>query len=177
MQQNSLFKIDYWKISVVDFKIKKQQLIDLLKEYPEKKQGIQFFSTNKQNNRDKLSEKFFNIFSEEFKQFSNNIKKNIILEDVWSVSYNLGDYHIPHNHGVKGLSGILYLELNEKSPSTCFLQPWNDIEKDESTIFNMPVKEGEIIIFPSFVNHFSLPNKYKKIKRIVSFDMKIRTII
>ena len=173
MQQNSLFKIDYWKISIKDFEIKKKQLIELLKEYPESKQGIQFFNTNKQNNRDKLSERFSNIIIDELKEFSQNIKKNIIIEDVWSVTYNLGDYQIPHNHGSKKLTGILYLESNQELPLTCFIQPWNDIEKDLSVIYEMPAKEGDLIIFPSFVNHFSPPNKYKQNKRIVSFDMKI----
>ena len=81
---------------------------------------------------------------------------------------------MPHNHGTKGLSGILYLETFEKSPSTCYIQPWNNIEKDETLIFEMPAKEGEMIIFPSFVNHYSPPNKYKQNKRIVSFDMRVK---
>ena len=173
MQQNTLFKIDYWKIPVSNFEVKKKQIVDLLNGYTETKNDIQFFYTNKQSNRDKLSEKFSNIILKELKQFSDNIKKSIVIKDVWSVSYGLGDYQVPHNHGTKGLSGILYLESVEKLPSTCFIQPWNDIEKDETLIFEMPAKEGDLIIFPSFVNHFSVPNKYKQNKRIVSFDMSM----
>jgi hypothetical protein len=30
-----------------------------------------------------------------------------------------------------------------------------------------------ITVVPKFVNHFTQPNKSKKIKRIISFDMKI----
>ena len=35
------------------------------------------------------------------------------------------------------------------------------------------VKEGDIVIVPKFVNHFSAPHKGKKQKRIISWDMKI----
>ena len=33
-------------------------------------------------------------------------------------------------------------------------------------------KEGDIIVVPSFVQHFTQPNKSKKQKRIISWDMK-----
>ena len=64
MQQNTLFKIDYWNISVSNFKTKKKQIVDLLNEYPETKNDIQLFYTNKQSNRDKLSEKFSLLLEE-----------------------------------------------------------------------------------------------------------------
>jgi hypothetical protein len=89
------------------------------------------------------------------------------------VTYKNGDYHTPHNHGSTGLSGILYLNLDKKSPPTTYLQPWNDWYSDRTIMYPMPVQEGQIVVIPQFINHFSEPNKAKKIKRIISWDMKV----
>ena len=52
------------------------------------------------------------------------------------------------------------------------MQPWNHIESND-TIFNRPpVKEGTLIIIPSFINHFVVPNQSKEVREIVGFDMK-----
>ena len=54
MLEESLFNIPYYTLPTLNFKVKKKQLTNLLKSYPEKKQGIQPFSTNRQSNRDGL---------------------------------------------------------------------------------------------------------------------------
>ena len=102
-----------------------------------------------------------------------SVKADVAIEDIWSVSYKKGDYHSPHNHGTIGYAGILYLDFPEGSQPTNYIQPWQNITSD-TTLFNtLPVKEGDIVIVPKFVNHFSPPHKGKKQKRIISWDMKI----
>ena len=92
--------------------------------------------------------------------------------DVWSVSYKKGDYHIPHNHGSKGYCGILYLNMQKNSPVTSYMQPWNNYN-DDSVIYEPKVEEGDIVIVPQFITHFTKPNNLKFKKRIISFDFKI----
>ena len=83
------------------------------------------------------------------------------------------EYHSPHNHGSTGLAGILYLDLPKDSPVTSYIQPWQDYVND-TTIFNpLLVTEGEIVIVPQSVLHFSSPNKSTNKKRIISWDMNI----
>lgn len=95
------------------------------------------------------------------------------MEDIWSVSYKKGDYHTPHNHGATGLTGILYLNMPEDGPVTQYIQPWNDWQSDRTIYYPLPVVEGTIVVVPKFVRHFTEPSKSKKIKRIISWDMKI----
>lgn len=171
MIENNMFQINYWKGTVLNFKEKKLKLKTLLKNYPEKKHGIQTFSTNRQVDRSGFAEAFTNLFKDELGLLSQNIKKDLYIEDIWSVSYKSGEFHTPHNHGTTGLTGILYLDMPKDSPSTSYIKPWNDEYSDRTVYYNMPVKEGDLIITPRFLNHFTLPNKSKKIKRIISFDI------
>ena len=72
-----------------------------------------------------------------------------------------------------GFSGILYLDLPKDSPKTTYIQPWTDHETDTILYVEIPIIEGDIVIAPSFVLHFSSPNKSKNKKRIISWDMKM----
>ena len=171
--QKSLFNIPYWKIQTINFKKKKKELAMLLESYPEEKKGLQEFATNKQSNRSGLIEEFASIMNEEMSGLSNEIKKDFAIIDIWSVSYAQGDYQISHNHSSTGLSGILYLNLPKDSPKTVYTQPWNDYETDTVQYKVISIAEGDIVIVPSFVLHFSNPIKSNSKKRIISWDMKI----
>src|SRR6056300_710979 len=173
MIENSLFSIKYWSMPVLNFKNKKLQLQKLLKNFPEKRNGIQTFATNRQSDRSGFAEAFSKICGEELGMLSQKLKKDIQIEDIWSVSYKKGEYHTPHNHGTTGLTGILYLEMDINSPTTNYIQPWQNIYTDTTTYFTMPSSEGYITVVPKFVSNFTHPNKSKKIKKIISFDMKI----
>jgi len=171
---SSLFNIPFWQIQIINFEEKKNDLTKLLESYPEEeKKGIQTFATNRQSNRSGLIEPFGSIMSEELNAFSKDIKRSFDIHEIWSVSYGKGDYQSVHNHGSIGLSGLLYLDLPKDSPVTFYLQPWNDIEDDTVQYLPVPIVEGDIVIVPSFILHFSGPNKSENKKRIISWDMKI----
>jgi len=100
--------------------------------------------------------------------------KNMIgkfsVTDMWSVQYHKNDFHQPHTHGSLGYSAILYLDTNI---GTSFIQPWNDPITNKTVIVTPTIKEGDIIIFPAHILHFTNPIK-KSIKRtIISWDIKI----
>ena len=173
MIENTLFKINYWSTPVLNFSNKKKELLTLLKSYPEKRQGIQPFATNRQSDRSGFVEAFSNICNEELRMLSQRLKKDIQLEDIWSVSYKKGEYHTPHNHGSLGLTGILYLQMDNKSGVTNYLQPWNDYFTDRTIYYPLPVQEGMIVVVPKFIRHFTEPSKSAKLKRIISWDMKL----
>jgi len=171
MIENRMFSINYWSLPTINFKNKKTQLLKLVKSFPEKKHGMQTFYTNRQDVRVGFKEAFANIMSEELELFKNKIKKSLIIEDIWSVSYKSGDYHTTHNHGSTGLTGLLYLQMDKENANTTYIQPWNNFENDTTIYYQMPASEGLLTIVPKFVNHFTQPNKSKKLKRIISFDM------
>ena len=173
MKKDNLFNIPFWKMQTINFEERKKELIKLLESYPEEKKGLQEFATNRQSDRSGLVEQFGSIMNQELEDFSKEIKKDFTIHEIWSITYGKGDHHISHNHGSWGLSGILYLDLPTGSPVTSYIQPWNDYETDAGHFAAPPIVEGDIIIVPSFVLHFSKSSKIKETKRIIAWDMKI----
>ena len=180
--QDTLFNIPFWKIRIINFEEKKKELTKLLESYPEERKGAGEFSTNRfpQNFSSQKGragypfiERFSSIMKEEFETLSKEIKKDFAIVDLWSVSYNKGDNQSPHNHASTGLTGILYLNLPKNSPVTIYVQPWNNYEIDAVQYASPSIAAGDIVIVPSFVLHFSKPNKSNSKKRIISWDMKI----
>ena len=163
-----VFKIEFFKIQCVNFKDKKEHLIKILKQFPETAKP-NFYS-----NRDKADFTWHlrEIFKDEFKLIETKYNNKILLQRAWSVTYSKGDYHIPHNHSSQGYTGILYLQMKKDSPKTTYIQPWNS-EKDRSVLYSPDVKEGDIMIVPQFVTHYTEPNKIIFKKRIVSFDFTL----
>ena len=173
MIKETLFNIPYWSIPTLNFSTKKKKLQSLCRRHPEKQVGMQTFSTNRQTPRIQFKEDLMVILEEELNMLSEKLEKSIRIDDAWSVSYKKGEYHSPHNHGSLGLTGILFLEQPKDAPITNYIQPWNDYISDRTIYLPIPIQEGSIIVVPQFIQHFSEPNKSKKIKRIISWDMSI----
>tara|TARA_B100000424_G_C22651670_1_gene359310 strand:- start:51 stop:575 length:525 start_codon:yes stop_codon:yes gene_type:complete len=170
---SNLFSIPMWTLPVLNFSKKKKQLEQLVKAFPEKKHGLQTFYTNRQIERPGFDQAFYNILEDEFKMLSQKMKLSMQIEDIWSVTYKRGDYHTPHDHGSTGLAGILYLNMPKDASPTQYIQPWNHFVSDRTIYKPVGPVEGTIVITPKFVKHFTEPHKSKKIKRIISWDMKV----
>ena len=165
-----IFKIEFFKIKCVDFERKREHIEKILNQYPEKKFPNFYSNRNKANFVWELQE----IFADEFKLISTKYNSKINVERAWSVTYDKGDYHVPHNHSSQGYTGIIYLHTNKNLPATTYIQPWND-EKDQSVLYAPPIEEGDIAIVPQFLMHYTTPNKTYLKKRIISFDFKLWT--
>ena len=68
---------------------------------------------------------------------------------------------------------ILVIDLDPQGNATTGLGLSNSAISDNTIYSPLPVKEGMIVVVPKFVRHFTEPHKSKKIKRIISWDMKI----
>lgn len=82
--------------------------------------------------------------------------------DIWYQQYESGDFHTWHTHKRAMFSNIYYVDLPDKSPKTTF--------KVGSNEFEINIKEGDILSFPSYLIHCSKPNKSNKTKTIISFN-------
>lgn len=172
MFKSKLFSIPYWFESKCnDWENKKSQIVSILEAFPEEKLPQQYFSSNRKFNREGLTSGFMNIFNEELTKLQAEIQKELLVQDVWSVTYDKDDFHIPHNHGSYGLAGIIYLDLEKDAPNTYYIQPWNNLFTDNTDINSLLIKEGSMVVIPKFIKHYTLPNFENKKKRILSFDM------
>jgi len=172
-----MFHLPKWTLTINNFKTKKKQLTELLGEYPDKPNPFGNFLTNRAGCEDDggndLKEKFILILEEELKELTKAVQKNIMVTSVWSATYPQHTYHPIHNHGSSGLSGIIYLDYDPKHPHTIFVCPWNNWITDETLLSPPKVEEGQLVIVPSMVLHYTEPNLLSKPKKIIGFDTKL----
>lgn len=79
---------------------------------------------------------------------------------TWFQQYNHGDVHNWHNHTGSQFANVFFVELEDNSIGTEFLDPK----------YNIKVKEGDLITFPSYLYHRSPINLTQTRKTIISFN-------
>ena len=191
--RKSLFDIPLFTYEVQNWKSKKIEIMSWLdKTTMSRSPANHFYSDRGYNKNNKFYvEDFATLFDDVFKLFQIEIglptienakqvsdrisvRRTMALGDIWFVEYEKGDYQLPHNHRSTGFTGILYVNFNEeKHPLTTVIQPWNGIFDDETKMINVDAEEGTLIIMPSNLLHFSLPNKSEHKKIVLSFDLTI----
>ena len=87
----------------------------------------------------------------------------IDLEQIWFQQYLEDGYHGWHIH-TGHYTGVYYLELDKTSPVTELRDPYT------KRIKRMNVKEGDMIVFPSYIYHRAPLNKSVKQKTIISWN-------
>ena len=95
----------------------------------------------------------------------------IDVRRIWFQQYLRGGSHGWHIHG-ESYTGVYYVEFEKDFPKTELI---NQFDQDQKIIID--AKEGDIIIFPSFVIHRSPVMKLKKRKTIVSFNLEFQQTI
>lgn len=109
-------------------------------------------------------EYFYPIFNAHLASLSDYLKyvTPLSIDKVWFQQYKKNDFHTWHTHGFSLFSSIYYLELPNESSKTTF----RFLGKE----FQVEVKEGQILTFPSFLEHCSKPNPSEHIKTIIAFN-------
>ena len=93
--------------------------------------------------------------------FSYTGNSGIKLQGAWFQQYEHDSWFSYHTHPNSNFAGIYYVELPDGS-ATEFLN------------FQSPeVKEGQLLIFPSFLAHRSNPNPSRDRKTVVSFNFDL----
>lgn len=170
----NLFEINIIKYHIIDWDIKKKKFLELLNQELFERNQYQTCLSDK--NRSNYIEEFYHIFQIEFTTLANDLGvPEFDLSSVWCVQYNNGDWHAPHNHSGRGYSGIIYLDYDEiEHTPTIFVGPLNDPIKDTTQMSIPSVFEGDIMIVPSSLLHFTYPNTSSKVRRIIGFDLTFK---
>lgn len=105
-----------------------------------------------------------NVFKhlEEVAAKFNVVNGNVV--NYWVQQYGKDDFHTWHTHGNCMFSSIYYVELPNKT-ETKFR-----VFKNE---FCIPVKEGDILTFPSCIEHCSPKNKSESQKTVIAFNFNV----
>ena len=89
------------------------------------------------------------------------------VNQIWFQQYHNTGRHGWHIHG-HNYTGVYYLDLPEGTPNT-------QIANEDGTVITVDVKEGDVLIFPSYVIHRAPVNESDRVKTIISWNMDIMT--
>lgn len=105
------------------------------------------------------------------------------IQNSWVMKHIEGDYSPVHHHKNSVISGIVYIEVNEESGEISFynnnttlfhstLEPefW-EYNKLNSSSFNIKPETGDILIFPSHLQHSVGRNDINKERYALAFNV------
>ena len=109
----------------------------------------------------------------------------IDIHESWCHITPRGGYHDAHTHPNSSWSGIYYIRAGESDLASCngvnrFYAPWMPTAySDIGTLWNsqlssidMPVEDGTMIVFPSWILHSGMPYMGDTERVIVAFNCK-----
>jgi len=101
-----------------------------------------------------------------------------VLLGMWFERSAKHQRHATHNHGACGYSAVLYVDFDpEVHDATRFYMPYPDPMSGSITNFSPPVKEGDLVVFPSHMLHEATPNQSDKDRLIISFNIMGKQLI
>ena len=103
----------------------------------------------------------------------NDHKESIEFTDMWYQKYDKTIQHTLHNHGSKGWSSVIYVEFDHNvHQGTDFVAPFFDTWTGDMQFYTPNVREGDMILFPSYIMHQALPNKSEKRRTVISYNLR-----
>ena len=93
------------------------------------------------------------------------------VNSAWCQRYSKNSqYHPAHTHGAIGWSSVFYAQLGYGHKPTAFISPITDPWSGHIDEAFPNVKEGDMIFFPSYLIHQSLPHNSNEDKIIFSMN-------
>lgn len=87
------------------------------------------------------------------------------ITELWFQQYSKNSEHGWHTHS-GNWTNVYYLELPKSTPKTLLIDPF-----DKKTIIEVPVEEGDLLLFPAFVMHKAPVNTSFDRKTILSYNI------
>lgn len=112
----------------------------------------------------------FPLIERELRPLFRNMGADIIeVDNFWFQQYKINDHHGWHTHAHTHFSNIYYLELPDPSLVTEFIDP------DTGEVLQPAVKEGDLLIVPSFIAHRSPVITTTDRKTVIVINMTIHS--
>lgn len=183
------FSVPILHLRVVDWEEKKKALLDI---YAERSQNKKVFKTAiaqeigydvetdyHYNHDNHLTEhagydgKIEQILEDELGSVCDAFQCAVAVNTSWFEKARKGAKHEVHNHGVEGLSAVCFVDFDPKyHMPTIFCNPL--LADATNTNFVPPnVDEGSLIVFPSYVLHFTQSNLSDVERLILSFNLQV----
>lgn len=176
-----LFPITLFQIEMRNWEEKRVKLMSIYEnnqhQFERDSKDLIHSDWGNRDNDDEMSKLVGKIFSDEIHYLRTDFPgcEELYLKLAWFQNYIKGSTHYIHNHGNLGYSGICYIKYNQEVHNPAiFVGSYNHplhnylIEYKPSNI-----KEGTMLIFPSFVNHYVPVNHSDEERIILSFNLRL----
>ena len=168
-----LFDYPTYRYEVDNWQFHRKSLLDKFDKSKFIRTKLQSAESDRETNNGSYIDDLIGILHSILSEFCQEAQVSCSMTDAWAVRYYRGDHQAVHNHRGWGFSGVLYAEFDPKVHTpTCFVAPWQEPRTDTTHLeYPQDVKEGTVIIFPSFTHHYVDPNSSRKRRTVVSFDL------
>ena len=113
------------------------------------------------------------ILSDEMSWFAHDYQCNPHIVRSWYERALPYMYHPTHNHGHGGWSAVVFIEYTKWHTPTQFIAPFDHFITGEPLIYSPTVEEGDIILFPSFIHHYTHPHTSEERRTVLSFNVAV----
>lgn len=173
------FPLPFYLISIPDWPRKKVALENLVDWNDPKCMYNDHFSDYHKNlaNEDPYGKPtyladFIDIIKPELMELAKILRCDITIKSLWAQRYWKHNHMRPHTHGITDFSAVLYHDFHKGHEATEFWAPYkNPLTGDDYTHIPI-VKEGDLIVFPSTLVHYAVPNESDYQRTIFSFNFK-----
>jgi hypothetical protein len=187
----NIFSIPFYKFSIEDWEDVKPHIIN---EYL--KADLKCINSNLLSDN-QLYTDYYDIFQHKFmpEYLSNTLKilspqiekffeqvsefcdKSLIeksrVTSAWYERLEKNMNHPIHNHGAIGFSAVCYINFDKNIHlPTIFLAPFNSFLNGQTLHYQPDVDEGDIVFFPSFLQHYAPTNTTDNNRLIFSFNIR-----
>ena len=128
---------------------------------------------------------FFSIMQGEIIKFAHALGMDydnypLRMKDCWFNVYRSNDGQEPHNHNNSFISGSYYVRIPEGSSGirfhspvydNMFVPPQRERNQLNSTLVEVAVEEGNLVLFPSWLKHSVQPSRFKNERISISFNV------
>ena len=114
------------------------------------------------------------ILTDELSWFARDYSCNPHIVRAWYERALPYMYHPIHNHGHGGYSAVLFIEYNKHyHRPTNFIAPFDHFITGEQLNYEPEVEEGDLILFPSFLHHYTHPHTSEQRRTVLSFNITV----
>jgi uncharacterized protein (TIGR02466 family) len=107
------------------------------------------------------------------------------ITQSWANYTNIGGFHHRHTHSNSIISGVFYVQVNDNVDNICFMKSGYDQIKlpvKNWNIYNskswcIPIKTGQLILFPSSLEHSVPKIEIDKTRISISFNTFVKGVI
>ena len=114
------------------------------------------------------------LLQEEMVWFANDLKAEPQIVRAWFERALYKCHHPVHTHGHGGWSAVLFIEYDPTVHTpTVFIAPFNHFVTGMQLTYMPEVEEGDLILFPSFLLHYTQLNESQVQRTVASFNMTV----